>query len=211
VRRDRKLAFGRYARVRWLVSVAAVALIATGCISPGSHAVSSFGAGGVSPGLYRTLGSGSNPISPPPACTWQRKDSSGTVIGAGGGQSEDFGIYDTTTGPLYAQVLATDASFTTNGCVTFWKVPSPWDKPLATPGQLFGSGDYLVGPEVAPGTYTSTVTGFACHWDRVRNFLGEDSSIIQSGSGETNDTLTVKIDPTDYGFSSDGCGWTKVG
>jgi hypothetical protein len=95
--------------------------------------------------------------------------------------------------------------------VTFWKVPSPWDKPLATPGQPIGGGDYLVGPEVAPGTYTGTVIGLACQWTRLRNFLGDDSSVIQGGGGSAGSTLTVTIDATDYGFWSYGCGWTKVG
>ena len=101
--------------------------------------------------------------------------------------------------------------------MTFWKVPSPWAKPLATPGQPFGVGDYLVGSEIAPGTYTAQVRGdpSTCGWARVRDFQGTANSVIEQHPPTKFDfeTPTVTIQPSEYGFSSQGqCGtWVKTG
>ena len=194
------------------MAVAAVGLIAAGCIPAGTHAVSSFGAGGVSRGLYRTLGSNSPRAS---TCNWDRRDSQGTVLGQRRFDPvPGAGLSATLTGPLYAEILPSDASFSSVGCVTFWKVPSPWSKPLATPGQAFGVGDFLVGSEVAPGTYTAPDAHltFGCGWARVRDFRGAQSSVIEQGQTTFGETPTVTIAPADYGFSSGGgCGnWVKV-
>jgi hypothetical protein len=198
------------ARRGWLVVlVALVSLAAAGCIPPGTHTVSSFGAGGVSPGLWRSLGGGEEP-GPFPfsgGCTW---GTPGHYRGGGSG------------GPVYAEIRSTDSEIWVSGrCAPFWQVPGPFARPLATPGKPFGHGDYLVGYEVAPGTYASSSSGAPypedaphCQWSRVRDFQDTSpgsASIIASG-GDGPAPLVVVIKPGDYGFTSTGCStWTKIG
>ena len=190
--------------------VGAFALFAVGCIPAGSHTVSSFGAGGVSPGLYRSLGKTADSEN----CTWRQSfESFGTPFFTGG--SSD--------GPVYMELTGGgNVYLTVTGCITFWKVPSPWDRPLATPGQPFGNGDFLVGYEVAPGVYQAGATDGECRWTRVRNYEGHltlraippgppiEDEVIAGGTASPGSTVT--IEPSDYGFSSTGCGqWDKVG
>ena len=143
-------------RRRAATLVAAFALFAVGCIPAGSHTVSSFGAGGVSPGLYRSLGKTADSEN----CTWTQSPQSFGTPFLGGGSSD---------GPVYMELTGLGNGYlTVTGCITFWKVPSPWDRPLATPGQPFGNGDFLVGYEVAPGVYQAGATKVVdCTWTRV--------------------------------------------
>ena len=103
------LAYRRWARARWLVAVAAVGLVAAGCIPTGNHTVSSFGAGGVSPGLYRTLGSTDS------SCVWQRWGADGLPIAGGGPRfnpNPDVGPFNNSAGPMYARSCRRTHNFT---------------------------------------------------------------------------------------------------
>jgi hypothetical protein len=197
-------------KMRWLVAVAAMGLLVAGCIPGGTYEVATSGFGKVSPGLYRTLGTDHVTGG---WCNWQRLDASGAVVGQGPWvpPAPYAGDSATETGPLYTDILPSDATFTSHSCALFWKVSSPGSNPQATPGEPFGPGDFLVGPEVAPGTYTAPQIGFSCSWARVRDFRGSPSSIIQQG-GSVASTPTVTIEATDYGFQSGaGCfNWVKV-
>jgi len=186
--------------------VAAFGLVAAGCIPSGTHPISSFGAGGVSPGLYRSLGK----TAAADACVWSQGVPAQTPRGGGG--SAD--------GPVYMEIVST-TDVEISGCITFWKVPGPWDRPLATPGQPFGNGDFLIGYEVAPGVYRPSPSGTVCSWARMNTFHGHwfDKTFapglipddrIAWGTATNADTVTIAS--TDYGFSSTGCGqWTRVG
>jgi hypothetical protein len=208
--RSEKLTPRRWKKKWWLVAVAAVGLVAAGCIPSGSYDVASSGFGKVSPGLYRTAGTDPNSLAVG-GCFWRRKDASGAFLGQGPFTTpEPFaGLNATETGPQYVEILPTDAGFESTACQLWWKVP--WAKSSVTPGAPFSVGDYLVGSEVAPGTYTAPNFGFGCWWYRVRDFQGTQSSIIQQGGGNQS-TVTVTIDAADYGFESAGaCGnWVKV-
>jgi len=195
-------------RRRWRVASLVVffGLFAVGCIPSGTHPITSFGDGGVSQGLYRSLGKTADADT----CVWSQGYPSQTP--RGGGESTD--------GPVYMEIVnAFEVEI--SGCITFWKVPSPWDRPLATPGQPFGNGDFLVGYEVAPGVYRPSPSGTVCSWARMNTFHGHwfDKTIPPGGIpddrnawGTATGADTVTIASTDYGFSSTGCGqWTKVG
>ena len=116
----------------------------------------------------------------------------------------------------YVQIGVNDAGFKQTGCLPFWQDPGPYAKPLATPGQPFAAGDYKVGVEIAPGTYTSPGAPTAnpkraCFWARLSGFGGTLADVMQNNVS-TSGAQSVTIDATDVGFTSDNCGtWTKVG
>jgi len=66
-------------------------------------------------------------------------------------------------------------------------------------------GTSVVGSTVQAGTYSST--GADCYWARLSGFGGTLDEIIANGNGPS----IVAIAPTDIGFHSERCGWTKIG
>ncbi|MFD8695611.1 hypothetical protein [Kitasatospora purpeofusca] len=98
--------------------------------------------------------------------------------------------------------------------VTATTTLQPTSEAMAKPdGTIAGSGTYLVGTDVQPGTYKtvgpSGSTGL-CYWERSSGTSGDAGSII------ANDALTgqgvVTIKKSDALFKSQGCQmWTKVG
>jgi hypothetical protein len=192
----------RHAR-RWaLVLVASAGLVLAACAGPGVYPTGNLGTGGLPPGLWRTVGGD--------ACYWARlrgfSGQPGDVI------ADDFSH----GGPRYVRISPNDAGFKQSGCLPFWQDPGPYAKPLSTPGRPFGPGDYKVGYEVAPGTYTSPGAPNAnpkraCYWARLSGFGGTLTEVIQNDVS-TGGAQTVTIDATDTGFTSDNCGtWTRVG
>jgi hypothetical protein len=183
------------------LAVAAMAL--SGCINPGTHPVTAtIQKDTAAVGLWRTLGGD--------ACYWAR-------LRAFSGQPDDVIADDLSHGgPRYAQILPTDAGFKQSGCLPFWQEPGPWARPLATPGEPFGQGDFKVGYEVAPGTYQSPGADPAhpksvCYWARLSGFSGTLGDVIEN-KVSTGGAETVTIDAGDVGFTSDNCGtWTKIG
>ncbi|MCT7364036.1 hypothetical protein [Mycolicibacterium llatzerense] len=80
-------------------------------------------------------------------------------------------------------------------------------------GTMDADGTYVVGKDIAPGTYRSTPTlanGYPfCTWKRLRGFSGElaDSIAIDNQPGQT----IVTIAPTDVAFESISCQpWEKI-
>lgn len=98
--------------------------------------------------------------------------------------------------------------------VTATVAAEPSSTPTTAPdGTIAGSGTYLVGTDIQPGTYKtagpSGRTGL-CYWERSSGSSGDAGSII------ANDALTgqgvVTIKKSDAVFKSQGCQmWTKVG
>jgi hypothetical protein len=71
-----------------------------------------------------------------------------------------------------------------------------------------GDGIYVVGSDIAPGTYRSNGGG-SCYWARLRNLGGGLDSIIANHIGGGPQTVTIS--PTDAGFETSGCGeWSPV-
>lgn len=74
----------------------------------------------------------------------------------------------------------------------------------------FGNGTHLVGVDIAPGTYRSTGARFGCYWERLSGLGGELNDIIANDT-VVEGSVIVAIAPTDYAFSSTGCGrWDRI-
>jgi hypothetical protein len=75
----------------------------------------------------------------------------------------------------------------------------------------FGPGAWIVGVDIAPGTYRGRGGSDYCHWDRLSGLDGDIlRSTIEIGNFDDRTGVTervVTIGPTDVGFwSSVGCG-----
>ncbi|MGY1811986.1 hypothetical protein ACI79R_04305 [Blastococcus sp. SYSU D00820] len=79
----------------------------------------------------------------------------------------------------------------------------------AADGSVPGTGLFLVGSEIAPGTYRAS-DGGDCYWERLSGLSGEFDELITNGFGAADATVTVRAG--DVAFSSDGCGtWQRIG
>ncbi|MGW3179936.1 hypothetical protein ACWDD9_11795 [Kitasatospora sp. NPDC001119] len=80
-------------------------------------------------------------------------------------------------------------------------------------GTIAGSGTYLVGADVQPGTYkTAGPSGSIgiCYWERSNGSSGDVGSIIANEALTGQGVVTIK--KSDAVFKSQGCQmWTKVG
>ena len=115
-------------------------------------------------------------------------------------------------------IAPTDAGFRSEGCGLWTNDLSP----TVSPGQSFGDGTFLVGPEIAPGRYRAIAPTGQCQWQRWKRFGGWPySNYRYGGFGETvpgaggravarSATAIADIAPSDAGFHSEGCGvWTN--
>jgi hypothetical protein len=77
-----------------------------------------------------------------------------------------------------------------------------------------GDGEYLVGQDMAAGTYKTagsadTDLDLPCYWERAKNSSGEFDSIITNGTPKGTARVTVNRGEV---FKSQGCkDWVKVG
>ena len=69
-----------------------------------------------------------------------------------------------------------------------------------------GDGDYLVGRELAPGTYRTpgATAGEYCMWERRSGASGRATEIL-AAQGAYSGPLVVTIEPTDVLFRTRGC------
>ena len=120
-------------------------------------------------------------------------ESSGTVVG------DRYPIVD---------IASSDGGFFSDGCGT-------WSSDLtvvATPGQDFGDGLFLVGSEIAPGRYRAIDPSNRCHWVRLNHFSGELSDWIgwdnfAISRGRRSDVRpVVDIEPSDAGSTAAAAG-----
>lgn len=72
----------------------------------------------------------------------------------------------------------------------------------------FEDGTFLVGEEVAPGTYRTDGSGGSCYWERLRNTSGEFEAIIANNAVSGPSTMTVSASDGAVRFSG-GCIWTR--
>ena len=172
----------------------------TGCFGAGSYRVTTpLRSTQMPPGLWRSLG-GAN-------CTWTRYTNGSQVAGTN----------VRTNGPQYMQLPDSDSSVSVGNCYPFWQQPGAFVRPLVQPGSPFGDGDFLVGYEVATGTYVSTATaGQTCTWAVVQGFHGNtaggNNPDIVRGTTTNKGAPTAIIRAGDFGFTSQGCGqWNLTG
>lgn len=143
----------------------------------------------IQPGIYRAEGGD--------FCYWERM----------AGFSGDFDeIIANGNGPAATvEIIAGDEGFTSTSCGD-WR-PVDQTHP-AEPATTFEDGTWVVGADIAPGTYRSNGAGEFCYWERLNGFSGEFDDIIANNNGVT----TVEISDTDTGFASTDCGnWTPMG
>lgn len=142
----------------------------------------------IKPGIYTIKATGT--------CYWARlRDVTGEISDV---------IANGNNAPEIVEVQAGDAAFESRGCGRWVPVEETYFDP---PLQAFRNGTVMVGKHIEPGTYRAEGTQ-ACYWARLSNFSHEvPRSILANGTSPT----TVRIKPTDAGFTSVGCGpWMKM-
>lgn len=105
--------------------------------------------------------------------------------------------------PLAAsQVPTTTGAAPTTSTMTIETAP-------AEPATTFGDGTWLVGVDIAPGSYRAPGGG-DCHWARFADLNGEDI-IITNEFSTTNSQVLVEIMAGDVAFATNGCGtWATI-
>ncbi len=79
----------------------------------------------------------------------------------------------------------------------------------AVPKTTFGEGTFMIGVDIAAGTYRARSTGRSCYWARLSGLGGRLSDTIAKELG--NGQMLVTISPSDYAFKTEGCTrWTPV-
>ena len=150
----------------------------------GTHAVGK----DIQPGTYRAA-------DVPSMCYWSRQSGFG-------GSLEEIIANENTSGPTLVTIAPTDVGFETKGCGRWTTDLSP----ITASRTAFDSGTYVVGTDIAPGTYRSA-GGDGCYWARLTGFGGTLPEVI-ANTNATGPTV-VTIAASDGGFTSNGCEpWT---
>jgi hypothetical protein len=180
--------------------VTATGTTATGTVTPsssGSTSAKTFKDGtyvigtDLAPGTYRTLS------APSALCYWAR------TSGFGGSVAE-INANEITKASTIVTIGVDDKGFTSTGCGTWTS-----DLSAVTDGSgSFGNGTFIVGTDVAPGTYRSAESK-GCYYARLSGFSGSLDEIIANANTDAAAIVTIAAD--DKGFKSMGCGtWTKM-
>jgi hypothetical protein len=144
----------------------------------------------IQPGTYRTRSASSG-------CYWER-------LSGFGGTLDEILENDNTSGPTVVTITQGDKGFNSSRCGTWTR-----DLSAITPSQVAsfkGDGTYIVGVDIAAGTWRSDNAG-SCYWARLSAFGGGVNTIIANNNGVS----VVTIRPGDKGFESSRCGtWTRI-
>lgn len=149
----------------------------------------------IAPGTYRTRSTATS------FCYWERLSGFGGTLG-------EILENGNASGPAIVTILPSDAGFSSSGCPTWTQNLSAL---TASPTAPFGVGTYIVGTDIASGTWrSSSVSGF-CYWSRLSGFGGGLDTIIANDLVSSGSAI-VTISGSDKGFDSSSCGtWTKIG
>lgn len=113
------------------------------------------------------------------------------------------------SGQEIVEIHPGDAAFRSTSECGEWRAEPPH---TATPEDI-RPGTWLVGAQIAPGTYRADAD-YLCLWLRLAGFGGGQEDVVEDGLVETRAgaELTVRIEASDAGFYSDAeCGpWTRV-
>lgn len=147
----------------------------------------------IEPGIYRAP-------DPSGGCYWERlRDFSGglnSIIANG------LAI----GGPIVVEIDKSDEGFSSRGC-------GPWSADLSQVSvskTRAGGGIWIIGTDLSPGTYRSTVPGGTCYWARLRDFRSDLNSILANDLPGRGSAI-VEIKSSDAGFETHDCGtWEKV-
>ena len=135
-------------------------------------------------------------------CYWERQK------GLSGSTSDiianDFLSFN--TAQYIVDILSSDLAFQTDAeCGTWFNSPRTGAQATIPPGI------WLVGSQITPGTYRVDARS-GCYWERLRNFEGVISSIIDNEFVSSAGQQLVTISSSDVGFNNDAeCGtWTRT-
>jgi hypothetical protein len=142
----------------------------------------------IQPGRYIASGFG--------FCYWER-------LSGLSGENDDIVANDIPGERAIVAVLESDVAFNSYDCGR-WTIYLPTVMVAS-----FGSGDWVVGQDIAPGRYAANGTGGNCYWERASGFTHSADEVI------TNDLQSgraiVEIEPSDVRFTSRECGtWTPL-
>ena len=131
-------------------------------------------------------------------CFWSR-------LSAFTGEPTDFVTTDLAVGRSITTVQHFDIGFYSDGC-GFWNlVPDTLDIANIVSNTHFNDGIHIVGRDIAPGTYISSVIeGEICFWSRLTGFDGDPFKRLNIYASEGQAIATI-LD-SDAGFRSFGCG-----
>jgi hypothetical protein len=120
-----------------------------------------------------------------------------------GGTLDDIISNNLTDAPAVVTIAATDKGFESHRCGTWTRNLSQITKSKTT----FGEGLYIVGTDIAPGTYKNTGSE-GCYYARLSGFGGGLDNIIANNNVDAVTIVTIAA--SDKGFESHRCGtWTK--
>lgn len=150
----------------------------------------------IAPGRYRAL-------EPSDGCRWER-------LNHFSGELSDWLGWDgfaisrgrrSDVRPV-VDIEGSDAAFYSSGCGTW----SSELTPIASPGESFPDGTYIVGVDIAPGRYRATTPTEDCLWFRLYDFGGIYGAYEGFHARARGGLGIVDIAPSDAGFTSRGCG-----
>lgn len=147
----------------------------------------------IQPGTYRAA-------NPGDFCSWER-------LSGLSGDFDDIIAIEIPDGPTVVSIEPSDAAFTSSDCGQWTSDLSPI---TSSSTANFGPGTWIVGTDIAAGTWQASGGGDLCSWERLSGFSGELDDIISIGVGDANPVVTVSA--SDAGFTtSDDCGtWTLI-
>jgi hypothetical protein len=160
----------------------------------GTHVIG----GGLAAGTYVTTSKSLD------FCYWERD-----AVTESDGKHHDIIANNIITGQGIVTIEDGDYSLFTDGCGTWIRLSDAPNVAKTT----FKSGDYAVGQQIAPGTYTAK-GGKECNWERLDAFTGDDDINNQDGTdigdgGGSHPVVTIQA--SDAGIESLGCGtWTPA-
>jgi hypothetical protein len=147
----------------------------------------------IRPGTYRAA-------HPSGGCYWER-------LRGFSGEFGDIIANNFTGAPDVVTIAPSDFGFSSEGCGTWTANLSPI---TSSPTAPFGEGKFIVGTDIAPGTWRSSASSGGCYWERLSGFGGTFGDIIANNFSSSIEVVTIA--PGDAGFESSGCGtWTKIG
>lgn len=89
-------------------------------------------------------------------------------------------------------------------------VTAPAKATSAPAAASFTDGTFVVGTDIKPGIYRTSVGSDTCYWARLSSLDGSFSSIL--ANGDPTGPTSVQVKSTDKAFeTSGGCTWTKTG
>lgn len=143
----------------------------------------------IQPGTYRTrVGSSS--------CYYERLSGFGGTVG-------EIIANNITGDPAIVTIAATDKGFQSQNCGTWTKDLSQ----ITTSKTTFSNGMYIVGTDIAPGTYRNSGQS-GCYYATLSGFGNTTDDIIANNI--INTPTIVSIAASVKGFQSNNCGtWTR--